>query len=129
MIPLAAAWEAIKPFRYWIGMGVGLVMFLGGLWLALDAYGDRRYDQGRTDNESAWRAAEAKLHAQERKSAGAADQAAAVREADHAAAVASEKGKIDDAIREGSSPFDVLFGGSGGVCDGKAGGCQPPGSR
>lgn len=129
MIPLAAAWEAIKPFRYWIGMGLGVILFLGGLWLALDAYGDHRYAQGREDNERAWRAAEAKLREQERKAMAGANGAAAVREADHATAKASEKGKIDDAIREGSSPLDVLFSRSGGVCVDKDRGCQSPGSR
>ena len=129
MIPLAGAWEAIKPFRGWILGGIGLILLLLALWAALDAYGDRRYAQGREDNERAWRAAEAKLHAQERKAAGAADQAAAVREADHAATVVQEKGKIDDAIREGYSPLDVLFARSGGVCVDKDRGCKPSGSR
>lgn len=129
MIPLAGAWEAIKPFRGWIFGGLALIALLLGLWLALDAYGDRRYDQGREDNDRAWRAAEAKLRQEEKASAAGADKAAATREAEHAAAVASEKGRIDDAIREGYSPLDVLFARSGGVCVDKDRGCQSPGSR
>lgn len=129
MIPIAAAWEAIKPFRGWILGGIGLILLLLALWAALNAYGDRRYDQGREDNERAWRAAEAKLHAQEKAASAGADQSAAKREAEHAASVAEEKGKIDDAIREGYSPLDVLFARSGGVCVDKDRGCQSAGSR
>lgn len=129
MIPLAAAWEAVKPFRGWIFGGLAVIAFLVGLWLALDAYGDGRYAQGRDDNERAWKAAEAKLRREEKTSAAGADKAAIVREKAHAAAVASEKGRIDDAIREGYSPLDVLFARSGGVCVDKDRGCQSTGSR
>lgn len=129
MSALLGAWELIKPFRAWIFGGLALIALLVGLWLALDAYGDRRYAEGRDDNERAWRAAEAKLRQEEKTSAAGADKAAIVREEAHAAAVASEKGKIDAAMREGSSPLDVLFGGSGGVCGDKDRGCKPAGSR
>lgn len=129
MGPALILWGWLRPYRYWLGIGLGVVVFVAGAWLALHAWGNHRYDQGREDNERAWRAAEAKLQAQARKATAGANAGAATREAEHAAAVAKEKDRIDDAIRAGDSPLDVLFGNASGVCAGQAGSCKPSGSR
>lgn len=121
----SAAWAMIKPYRAWLFGAIALVLFALLILGALDRYGDKRYAQGREDSDLLWREAEAKLRAQERAAAGAADTDAAIREADHAASVAEEKEKLDDAIRQGQSSFDVLFPRSGGVCVYKDGGCKP----
>ena len=47
---------------------------------------------------------------QSEKAASAADRREAPRIENHAAQVAAEKEKIDEAIAAGSSPLDVLFG-------------------
>lgn len=114
-IALRALWTRFrKPLL--IGLAFALALLI--VWRLLVAYGDARYKQGVSDNELAWRTAEAKMHERERIAAGAADEGAAVREEAHAEAVSQEKERINEAVREGHSPIDVLFGRSDGLQDG-----------
>lgn len=96
------------PRWAWAGMAA-IALFLAILW-GLDAYGDKRYSQGKNDADAAWKAASDKLVQQSVASGQRADVAAAARQADFAAKVEEEKEKIDEAVAEGSSPLDVLFG-------------------
>ncbi len=72
-------------------------------------WGNSRYQAGVTDTDAKWRAASARLAEQAGRSADAATRREAPRIAAHAAQVAAEKEKIDDAIAEGRSPLDALF--------------------
>lgn len=101
---------ASLPWR-WIGIGLTALMVA----LAIRAYGNARYEAGVVATDAAWKAAAEKLQEQSDKAGEDADLEAAMREADFAKQLEDEKGKIDEAVRSGSSPLDVLFG----VQDGK----------
>ncbi len=100
---------AFMPRWAWFLVG-GLVLFVI-FYIALDSYGDSRFDAGKAQADAEWKAASAKLVEKAHKSAAKADVAAAARVEDYAAKVEDEKEKIDAAIADGSSPFDVMFGG------------------
>lgn len=94
-----------RPLVYGIGIILLLVMF----YLALDAYGDSRFREGRAAENAAWKKAQDVLIAQAAKSSKKADTEALAATLDQAAKTQEEKEKVDDAIANGSSPFDVLF--------------------
>lgn len=85
------------------------------IWLLILAWGQARYDAGRTSGaaeaDARWRAAAQRLEQRLDRSAAAADRREADRIRNHQAAVAEEKEKIDEAVDAGRSPLDVLFGG------------------
>lgn len=105
-----------------VGMGLSdraakLLLIVGGVlllilafYLALDAYGDSRYREGKKDADAAWIEASNRLVDKAHKSASKADVAAAARVEDFTAKQEDEKRKIEHAQAEGSSPFDALFG-------------------
>ena len=88
---------------------VGLVLILGAFYLALDAYGDARYDAGKEAADKAWREAAVALAEQSEEAAGAADEGAGDREAAYAAKLIVEREKVDATISDGGDPFDVMF--------------------
>lgn len=98
------------PRWAWIALG-GVLLLLAFYW-ALDSYGDRKYAEGKDAADKAWIAASDKLIKKAQAAGTEADRKAAARAADHAAKVEDEKEKIDAAVKEGSSPLDVLFGNS-----------------
>jgi predicted lipid-binding transport protein (Tim44 family) len=79
------------------------------IWLALDAYGDSRYREGKKDEAAAWQEASDKLKAKAAATATKADDAAAKRAEEHVAKVEKEKEAVAAALEEGRSPFDALF--------------------
>ena len=84
----------------------GLVLLvLLGLWY----YGHTRYERGVRDTDAKWVEAGRVLQQRARESATRANDAAAARAAQHDRRVAQERERIDEAQRNGSSPFDVLF--------------------
>jgi hypothetical protein len=85
------------------------LLLLVAFYLLLDAYGDARYDAGKSDENAAWVAAQDKLLADAAKSTETANKEDLTRQLEQAAKVQEEKEKIDAAIADGSSPFDVLF--------------------
>lgn len=91
------------------------LLILGAFYLMLDAYGDSRYRAGVSETDAKWEEAGRRLEEQARQSASAADKAAAKTIEAHNERVEAEKERIDEAIREGSSPLDVLFGTDGSV--------------
>jgi len=90
------------------------ILILVLFYLSLDAYGDSRFREGRATGEAAWKAANDRLLKQAAQSADEADRVALAKAIDQAIKVEEEKERIDDAIANGSSPFDVLFP-AGGV--------------
>lgn len=80
------------------------------LWLRADAY-----SAGVRATDTKWHQASDKLKSTASKSAATADASAAKREAKWVDQVGLEKEKLDEAERNNSSPFDVLFGPPDGV--------------
>lgn len=81
------------------------------LILAVLSWGQSRYDAGVADTDAKWEEAGRKLEGQARASGKAADVREADRIEDHAARMADQKEKIDEAVARGDSPLDALFGG------------------
>ena len=94
-----------------IGIVLGAVFVIGLLfYLWLDAYGDRRYKEGVQATDQKWVAAGEQLKKDAAKSATKADDRAAERLANEVANQTADKEEVDEALRNGSSPLDVLFG-------------------
>lgn len=109
MIGVLTGWGLSKTVARLIAfVGVPLLILIA-FYLLLDAYGDSRYRQGKTDTDMAWKVAQEKLLTDAAKAKGTADSEVLVQQADHAAKVEEEKERVDEAIADGSSPFDVLF--------------------
>ena len=106
---------AVAFFKTPLGKGVGGAILIGlliwGVLAWLDSYGDRRYREGVTATDRKWEEASERLERQAEQSATRADDVAANRLAEHVEQVAAEQEQVNDAIENGSSPFDVLFGG------------------
>lgn len=98
--------ERVAKLVAYIGIPI---LILIAFYLALDAYGDSRFREGRAVENAAWKEAQDRLLAQAAESASAADREDLARQLEHAAAVEEEKEKVDAAIADGTSPFDVLF--------------------
>lgn len=98
MLARLVAWVAIPA------------LVLLAAYAALDAYGDKRYSDGRAAEGAVWKEAQFQLLRQAAESATRADTAAIAREMEYAAKVEAEKERLDDAIANGGSPLDVLFG-------------------
>ena len=95
----------------WAWYAIGAVVIALAFYVMLDRYGDSRFREGKAAADAAWIAAHNKLIEDAANARGEADANAAAREAEFAVKVEDEKEKIDEAIKEGSSPLDVLFGG------------------
>lgn len=113
-LPALAVPAIVKRIPAWAWIGLGAVLLMVAFYFALDAYGDSRYREGKKDADAAWIEAGNRLIAKSQKAGTKADKAAAAREADFAAKQEDEKERIDEAVAEGDSPFDVLFGPNGG---------------
>jgi uncharacterized membrane protein len=94
------------PLKTWLLIGGVLLAISAVLW-----FGHARYQDGVADADARWVAAGERLAKQAEKAGTVADKREAVRIEDHAAAVAAEKERIDEAVAAGDSPLDVLFGG------------------
>lgn len=110
MIGLAGIRALAGGLPRWAWFLIGGALLLLAFYLALDAYGDRRYDAGKKDADAAWIEAGNKLVAKAQNSASKADRAAAARAEDFTAKQEEEKERIEHAKETGASPFDVLFG-------------------
>lgn len=84
-----------------------LVLFL--FYLALDAYGDARFEAGEAAADLAWIEAGEELERRSRESADNADEGSADRIRSYNAAREAEKVKIHEAIDNDADPLDVLF--------------------
>lgn len=91
---------------------VGLPLLVIGLvWWRVDAWGDRRFNQGVEAHRALVAKASEELHRHAEESATQADDAAVERLDEHLQQTAEEQERLDEAARNGSSPLDVLFGG------------------
>ncbi len=112
MIGMLVGWglseKVAKLVTWFVGIGLVVLAFV----LALNAYGDARYDAGVSETDAKWEEAGRRLEKQATVSAGKADAASVVRVEEFNDRVAAEKDRLDEAEREGSSPLDVLFGGN-----------------
>lgn len=106
-IPANIPWKAI-------GIALAALMAVAAVWFSIDAYGDARYDAGQAKADADWKAAAEKLEEQSEEAGQKAETGAIEREAEYVERLEEEKERIDDAVREGDSPLDVLFG-DGGV--------------
>jgi hypothetical protein len=115
---IATFFAGIQP-KTWkiIGIVLAVAAFCWGVWAVVDSLTDKAYAQGRGDEKQAWETAEDKFLATAASAKTEADRAQALRDAKHAEAVAEEREKIDEAVAEGRSPFDVMFPATGGVRD------------
>lgn len=100
---------AFMPRWAWIGLGA--LLLIAVFYFMLDAYGDSRYREGKSDADKAWQEASDKLIEDAARAGTKADKTAAARAADFAAKQEDEKEKVAAAQEAGSSPLDVLFGG------------------
>lgn len=102
------SWTRTLSPRAWLALG-GLALGLAVVWAVL-AWGQARYDAGVRDTDARWAEAAERLRAKAERSASVADRREAQRIEDHAAQLAEEREKIDEAVAAGGSPLDVLFG-------------------
>lgn len=109
MIGLLMGFGLGKRVAQLVGYVALPLLVLVVFYIALDAYGDSRFREGRTAENKAWKKAQDNLLAQAAESATAADKVALAATMDQAAKVEEEKERVDDAIANGGSPFDVLF--------------------
>lgn len=94
--------EKLAALFSWV---IPLVLVLCALWwLRADAYSD-----GERASDAKWELAAKKAEKAAVRAAADASEKTVVRQADFAAQVKTEKEKIDVAVAEGSSPFDVMF--------------------
>lgn len=102
----------IIPFWLKIVGPIALLALLLGAW-QLDRRG--QYNKGERAGieatDAKWEAASAKLKAQAAQSATKADDAAVKRLEEHVAQANEDQEKVNEAVRNGSSPLDALFGG------------------
>lgn len=105
---------ALNLSSKWVKYGavvLGVVLFCLFIWWRVDAYGDKRFDAGVLNERSKWEAAEEKLRQEAAASATRADDAAAKRLEVHKEKIDADRQAVDQAVRDGSSPLDALFGG------------------
>lgn len=96
----------------WAWYAIIAVLGLGLIYL----YGSSQHRAGKAEGVSqeraAWKLAEQKFLQRAADAKTKADKTAAARAAEYAAEVGEERNQINDAIQNGSSPMDVLFGGN-----------------
>lgn len=106
---VGARWA--KPLAGTIVWGLGLLIVGFLLWRMIDNYGDKRFDAGVQLERSKWEAAEAKMLEEAAASATKADDRAAERLVQHKEQIDEDRQAVDQAVRDGTSPLDALFGG------------------
>ncbi len=103
---------ALPSLPRWAWLAIGGLVLLVVFYVMLDRYGDSRFEAGKAQADAEWKAASERLVEKAHKSAAEADVAAAARAEDYAAKVADEQERIENAVEQGASPMDVLFGSS-----------------
>ena len=101
--------RALTPHA-WAGVAVAAVAAAIILIVVVLSWGQSRYNAGVTATDARWGEAGRRLEERAATSAAAADRREASRIENHAANVAEEKEKINEAVAAGSSPLDVLVG-------------------
>lgn len=116
MDPITSAAFTKLPWK-WIILGITILLLLAGMYFGIQAYGASQYDKGKEDGveetDAKWEAAAAELQEHSQEAAQDATTAAEAREHAREERSAEEKEQLDEALRNGTDPFDVLFGPSG----------------
>jgi hypothetical protein len=98
-----------------VGYVVIPLVVLGLLWWLIssriDAYGDKRFDAGVANERGKWEEASEKLKLDAEASSTKADDRAAIRLEQHKEQIDEDSKAVDQAVRDGTSPLDALFGG------------------
>lgn len=94
----------------WAWKLLGAVLLLIAFVAMIHMYGNARYKAGVSDTDKLWQEASERLTEKASHATEESNREAAERAADYAEQVAIEKEKIDDAVKNGDSPIDVLFG-------------------
>lgn len=99
----------------WLVAGVGILAVLGLVyWFVaarIDDYGDRREADGVAQERAAWVAAGEKLKQDAEMSATRADDRAVERLEKYKEQADEDRKAVDNAVENGTSPLDALFGG------------------
>lgn len=92
-------------------IATGVALFVLAALVALTLlWGNARYDAGVSATDKKWAEASATLARKIASSGEAADVREADRIESYVADVAEERKSIDEAVADGRSPFDVMFG-------------------
>lgn len=86
------------------------LLIIGIIWWRVDAWGDRRFDQGKEFADTQWEEAGRKARAEAAESASRADDLAVRRVEEFKAQSEGDRKAVEDAKASGSSPIDALFG-------------------
>jgi len=97
------------PYALLIKIG-GALAIVGALITAVLLWGNSRENDGVEKTDRKWEEAGELLEKQAAESAKKADDESAERVAEHQDKLKKEKELLDEADRDGSSPFDVIFG-------------------
>jgi hypothetical protein len=99
---------------FWLKI-VGPIVLLLAVFGGIKAWGNSKYNAGEKAGieatDAKWEAASAKLKEDAAKSATKADDAAVKRLEEHVEQANEDQEKVDEAVRNGTSPLDALFGG------------------
>ncbi len=90
---------------------LGVLVALALLAWLLISYGNSRHADGRAEEKAVWVQAEADYQARLAEASTKADKAEVGRVHAHEVNVAKEREEINEAISEGRSPLDGMFGG------------------
>lgn len=93
----------------WLKIAAPIVLVLAVL-IGIKLYGNSRYHAGVSDTDAKWEEASNKLKAEAAKSATKADDKAAQRLEEFVEQSKEDQEKVDEAVRNGTSPLDELFG-------------------
>lgn len=104
----------VPPSAYkWIFGGLGFVIILATIYFAINAYGkserEAGYKEGVSDTDIKWEAAFQEMQDHADVAIEEATTAAEAREHAYEEATEEEREKIDEATRQGTDPFDVMF--------------------
>lgn len=107
---LAGLTQAQKLMRIGIGVLVAVLFVLFVVWMIRD-YGNSREQEGVDKERAAWVEAGEKLKKEAAKSATKADDRAADRLEEYKEQIDEDQRAVDQAVENGTSPLDALFGG------------------
>jgi hypothetical protein len=97
------------PTRTLIATGVALFVVAALVTVTL-MWGQSRYEAGKDAADAQWLKASARLEQQQRAAGTFASSLEVIRIEEYTADLAEQQEMIDEAVSEGRSPFDVLFG-------------------
>lgn len=114
MIAMLMGWGLSSRIAKLVGYVIIPLVVVGLLfWLIssrISAYGERQFDAGVGNERAKWVEAGEKLKLDAEASATKADDRAVERLEQHKEQIDEDQKAVDQAVRDGSSPLDALFG-------------------